>query len=416
MLKLLALILAALTGVMTSQGAERTIDAHAYSNQTPYGNVATSSVKAPPAGYELFFLETVGRHGSRTLTTPNTEARALEVWSAAAAEDAVTPLGKEFAKDVKAFQQVGKRIGYGNLSAVGTAEWAGIGRRTAAVYDDFLQQSAADGDHIAVRTTSVFRTKQSAAAMRGSLSAAIGGLRFDPPVVDDEMVIANKPSVRGQAAIDQILASADVRTAARHVLERLYDPRYVESLRDPVDEALVVYLLYCTAAGLEADTEVTFADYVPLDDARVLGYARDALNFYTFGPGVAGESGTYEDAEPLLDDFFAELDERIDGGSSAAVFRYAHGETTMPFAALIKAPGSQTQVPAGEVYTYADNPWRGYVAGRLAGNIEWAAYRDKAGKVLVTMRQNELPVPFHEGCEPSVPYFYTPAELERCLT
>jgi hypothetical protein len=99
------------------------------------------------------------------------------------------------------------------------------------------------------------------------------------------------------------------------------------------------------------------------------------------------------------------------------VFRLGHGETTMPFAALIKAPGSQKQAPRSTPFSYSTNPWRGYTAGRMAGSLEWAAYRNAAGKILVTMRYNERPVKFRSSCTPSGsdPYFYRVATLKNCL-
>ncbi len=172
----------------------------------------------------------------------------------------------------------------------------------------------------------------------------------------------------------------------------LYTPAYVDSIKDPVLAALDIYKLYATAPGMQSDTDVTFEKYVPLDLAKALAYVIDAQNFYGFGPGIAGQDFSYRAAKPILDDFFDELDKRIKGGSTAAVFRPAHGETTMPFAALLQLPGSEKQAAKGEVYTYDNNPWRGSVAGRLAGNVEWVAYRNAAKDVLVTMRYNEQPV------------------------
>lgn len=416
MLRLIALVVAAVLGLTTSPQAERTIDAHAYANQTPYGDPLISPIVQPPDGYDLFFLQTVGRHGARTLTTPGTEARALALWADAASEDAVTPRGERFAADVEEFREDEQSLGYGNLSTIGKAEWAGIGRRTADSYRDFLRQASEDGDHIEVKTSPVLRTKDSASAMRSAITEELGDVQFSPPVTDSEtLLIANDASPRGRAATEAAHHSPGVRRAARHLLGRLYDADFVAGLGDPVGEALVVHLLYSTAAGLAADTDVTFEEYVPLEDARALAYARDAITFYRYGPGVAGETSTFEDAEPLLEDFFTELERRIDGGSAAAVFRLAHGETTMPFAALIGAPGSRSQTTEGVPYTYEGNPWRGYVAGRLAGSLEWAAYRDDAGNVLVTMRQNELPAGFREGCRPLAPYLYDLHELRRCL-
>ncbi|AXT85425.1 hypothetical protein C6I20_09640 [Aeromicrobium sp. A1-2] len=99
------------------------------------------------------------------------------------------------------------------------------------------------------------------------------------------------------------------------------------------------------------------------------------------------------------------------------MFRLAHGETTMPFAALIKAPGSEIQVPSSETYSYGSNPWRGIVAGRMVGSIEWAVYQNAGGKGLVTMRYNEQPAKFSSTCRASSEgeYFYEIEVLRRCL-
>ena len=413
MLKLIAAIASLLA---TLSGPTQVVsDMHAYANQTTYGNPTTTPIRTPPSGYDLLFLESVGRHGSRSQTDDHGEQRALTVWRAASARGELTALGDRFDDDLKAFQAAERKVGYGRLSATGKAEWAGIGRRTAANYHDFLVGAATDGDDIEFETTSVRRTQQSASALRTGLDAAVPGLDFKAPTIDDRMRITNGATPAGNAAIVEVGRRADVRSAARNVLRRLYTADYVATLDHPVDQALDVYALYAIAAGMQGDTDVTFSRYVPLADARVLGFAKDAQNFYRYGPGVAGQSGSYRQARPVLEDFFAQLDKRIAGDDTAAVFRLAHGETTMPFAALIRLPGSAKQ--ASTPYSYDDNPWRGYVAGRMAGNIEWAAYRNAAGTVLVTVRYNEQPVRMNDSCTPSKldPYFYSVAELKRCL-
>jgi hypothetical protein len=417
MLKLIAFVLTTLATLSSAQ-ATVSIDALHVSNQTPYGNPAATSIKAPPPGYKTFFLETVARHGSRTMTGTSTENRVMTVWNGAAKRNALTDVGKRFDNDVRAFQAAERTVGYGQLTTQGKDQWAGIGRRTAVNYADFFAKVQADGDRIQNVTTPVLRTKQSAVAMRSSLRAAYPGLTYQPTVTDLNMVIGNGASRQGNAAIAKALRTSNVRTAARHVLRRIYTAKYVDSLSDPVGKALDIYLLYCTAAGVRAETPVTFARYVPLDDARVLGYAKDAQNFYRYGPGVSGQTSSYRAARPVLADFFARLDKRIAGGSTAAVFRFAHGETTMPFEALIRVPGSQKQVSASTYFHYGDNPWRGYVAGLPAGNVEWAVYRNASGGVLVTMRYNERPVKFRSSCTPSAlnPYFYRVSALKRCLS
>lgn len=403
--------------VMTSAQAEVS-NAHYYANQTPYGNPASTKVKTPPPGYQLLFLQTVARHGSRSLTNSRAEQRALAIWRSAAAKGMLTTRGQQFDDDVATFQKAERKIGYGDLSTVGKDEWRGIGRRTADNYASFLTSSSTRGDRVQMVTSPVYRTKQSAQYLQAGLNATVPELGFRTRKVDRDLVITDGSTSRGKAAVASIKRRSSVRAAAKHLLARLYRPSYVNSLSDPVDAALDIYLLYSTAPGMAKDTRVTFADYVPLADAAKLAAVKDAQNFYSYGPGVAGETRSFRQAQPVLDDFFRRLDQRIAGGKTAVYFRLGHGETTMPFAALIKAPGSGRQAGKKTPFTYRTNGWRGYVAGRLAGNIEWAAYRNGSGNVLVTMRYNEQPVKFRSACTPSAAgggYFYRLSQLKKCL-
>lgn len=386
-----------------------------YANQTPYGDPASTPVVAAPAGYELFFVENVGRHGARSLTSTAAETRALAVWKGAARRGALTTRGTRLDDRIRTFQRAERRIGYGDLSTLGRQEWQGIGRRTATSYGSFLSASAARGETIAMQTSPVYRTKQSAVALREGLRSVVPGLDFAPRAVEEDLLIEEGSTTKGRAAIAAAQRRSGVKAAARSVLRRAYRTSYVDRLADPVGAALDLHLLYSTAAGMARDTRVTFAEYVPASAARTLAAATDARTFYRFGPGVAGQTTSYRRARPVLDDFFDALDRRIAGGRTAAVFRLAHGEVTMPLAALLELPGSQQQ--AARVFSYRTNPWRGSVAGLLAGSIEWTAYRNASGDVLVSMRHNEQPVPFKAACRPSAagPYFYTVSELKRCL-
>lgn len=413
------LTLALVAAVLPMGGASADIVSNDkyYANQTPYGDPASTTIVAPPAGYQLLFVENVGRHGARALTDNSAEKRALAVWKKASREGQLTTRGKKFDDNIRTFQRAEKKLGYGKLSTVGKAEWRGIGRRTGSTYRDFFAASAAKGDTIAMQTSPIYRTKQSANYFRLGLQGQVPTLKTASRTVNDDLLIDEGVTKTGRAAIAKVERRSSVKAAARTVLKRIYKASYVKKLKDPVGKAMDIYLLYTTAPGMAGDTRVTFADYVPISAAKHLAEATDASNFYRFGPGVAGETSSYKRARPVLKDFFTSLDRRVAGGSTSAVFRLAHGEVTMPFAALIKAPRSEQQAAKSKAFSYGSNPWRGFVAGRLAGNIEWAAYRDASGEVLVTMRYNEQPVQFNASCTPSAagPYFYRVAELKSCL-
>ncbi len=340
----------------------------------------------------------------------------LSVWNAAKKKKALTTAGKKFASDLSWFQKAERKLGYGNLSTLGKAEWEGVGRRTATNYKTFFENLPST-DQIQRITSSVYRTKQSASYMRIGMDPVVANT-YAPNLVDSKRLqLSSGSTIAGRAAIERVKRTTTIRNAAKSVLRRMYTKKYVDSIKDPVAAAQDVYLLYCTGAAMKGLTGVTFANYFSLSDALTMGYVKDTENFYRYGPGVAGQTHSYAQARPLLTDFFTRLEDRIGGGNIAAVFRHGHGETTMPFAALIKAPGSEKQVAAKSNYTRSGNPWRGHVAGIPAGSIEWVAYKNAAGRVLVTMRYNEKPVDFKAGCDADSgnPHFYTVDELRTCL-
>ena len=215
-----------------------------------------------------------------------------------------------------------------------------------------------------------------------------------------------------------------------------------------VDAAMDLYNLYIIAADMQEENtgdhtfnfDQYFAD-VPAEEGDVFAWILDMEDFYEKGPSYAGQDETYRIAQPLLDDFFASIDERVAGGDTAATFRFAHAETIMPFAALIGAPGSTQQAPAvvepqsvDDVYNYNNNEWRGETVTPMAANIQWdVATRDgidpKTGKAytpLIRMLYNEEEVAFGgtntltrglSSCTPVAEgsTWYKESELKGCL-
>lgn len=218
-----------------------------------------------------------------------------------------------------------------------------------------------------------------------------------------------------------------------------------KSIESVVDAAMDLYNLYIIAADMTVenagshtfDFDQYFADIAPTEGetfAETFAWILDAEDFYEKGPSVAGQTETYRIAQPLLDDFFNSIDDRVaDGGTTAATFRFAHAETIVPFAALIKAPGSEEQIPQDKIYDPLDllgdqgyqSNWYGESVTPMAANIQWdVATKDgkdpKTGKAytpLVRMLYNETEVPFNASCTPVAEgsTWYKESELKSCL-
>jgi hypothetical protein len=392
--------------------------ARTYASEAPYGNAATAKIAQPPKGYSLFFVETVGRHGSRAGVSSAEENRVLKLWEQAKKAGALTETGEGLKADIKRFQAAEKELGYGQLSALGKSELAGIGRRMTDNYAEFFSRAQEDGDEIAFVTSPVKRTKDSAAAMKGAITKRYSDLKVAKDAVSERtLIVEGNPSAIGNQHIRQLKKLPDVKIAANNVLANLFQPQYVATIKNPVAAAIDVYRVFQRAPALVAETDVTFTEYVDAADAEILGQEQTGEKFYRYGPGIRDESNSYIGAKPLLNDFMKRLDERVDGGKTAAVFRLAHGETVMPFTALTQLRSANQPEPQGGLYGDETNPFRGWKSGAIAASIEWAAYRNEAGKVLLTLRFNEEPSRFSKACEPTEPDgpFYTLAEIKSCI-
>ena len=391
-----------------------------YGSEAPYGNAATSKIATPPDGYTPFFIETIGRHGSRTATGSAEENRILKMWDQAEKQGALSENGLNLRRDIERFQAAEKKVGYGELTGIGKAELAGIGRRTADNYGELFSKAQEDGDEIQFVTSPVKRTKESAEAMKGAIKKRYPDLTVAKDAVSEKtLVIGANPSPIGRQHIKRLKSKElpDVRIAANNILLSVFQPQYVDSVKNPIGAALDLYAMYQRAPSLRAETDVTFEQYVDKGDAEVLAQEQAGEKFYRYGPGIRGESSSYQGAKPLLNDFMKRLNQRVNGGKTAAVFRLAHGETLMPFTALTQLRSANQQEPKGGLYKEEFNPWRSYKSGLLAGSIEWVAYKNDAGKVLLTLRFNEEPSRFSKACTPTEPDgpFYTLEEIKKCI-
>ena len=200
------------------------------------------------------------------------------------------------------------------------------------------------------------------------------------------------------------------------------------------DAAMDLYNLYIIAADMENEnTGVHTFDFdqyfqgEQAGDAELFAWALDAEDFYEKGPSRSGQDETYKIAQPLLDDFFNVIDQRVSGGKTVATFRFAHAETMMPFAALLGLPGSTRQAANSvtDVYAYANNEWRGESVTPMAANVQWDVVAKtgndpKTGRAytpLVRMLYNETEIPFRAECTPIADgsHWYKLTELKTCL-
>lgn len=441
-----------------------------YSSKQPYfpqGN----SYSAPPAGFHEIHTQSLDRHGSRGLSSFKYDDFAQQMLEEAERQNALTPLGRQLLPQVQALIDImgklpggfGLKPGYGNLTQVGRDELFGIGvrnaQRNAALLRDINTQN------LRIEFSSSGQPRANDSGWNFGLGLLSGNaqltdnLDFDTKaghvVIEEqpELLYAHKDKDapgyaryqrwKGSELVDDLEdLSVDQpcsRRAARTLLERIFTPEFVDELDNEelnftgrenpdkdvdgmVDAALKFYNLYIITPALAGQPGTPKGGWLFdrfMDDtiASTMAYLLDVEDFYESGPAVEGQTASYDLYEPLLEEMLASIKRRAEGGKVAAQYRFAHSETLVPLAALLKTPGSERGVPVDQLMTYENSPWRGDSVSPMAANIQWDAFENQTGQVVVRMLYNEKEIPFKDACQPIAEgsMFYRLEELKVCL-
>lgn len=437
-----AVVAAAMLATPAALAGEGT--ARYYSSKQPYVAPASTSYSAIPSRYHLAYTESVARHGSRGLSSYKYDAL-LALMAQSAAENNyagfVSPeVGKEFINNVNAITAVNVGNGYGMLSGQGAIQHQGIGERIYQRDADLFANAAKQGLRVSYQSSGEPRATESGEnfklgfdqASNGLLANAVvapnnpadnnSGKNFDKNTTTLYFHKTDNPDGTQKTGAANCAAGADPAKDANACGDAK------KKIASEQDAAMDLYNLYIIAADMEQENTgshtFNFDQYFQgqhAQEAKTFAWSLDAEDFYEKGPGRAGQDETYRIAQPLLDDFFNAIDTRERAGT-AATFRFAHAETIIPFAALLKLPGSQQQ--ASELYTYENNPWRGESVTPMAANVQWDVVvrdgTDVSGQPyqpLVRMLYNEKEIGFNDSCTPIADgsTWYKESELKSCL-
>jgi LPXTG-motif cell wall-anchored protein len=305
-------------------------------------------------------------------------------------------------------------------------------RERAQAYEDYVTRQTGDGGAIAAAMQYIEAKPRSVEAANDLLSG-IFTPGFIAAIGTDKAHTWYNTADGSKGGAVACAPGADTKADP----DACGDPK--KSIKSTVDAAMSLYNLYIIAADMQEENvaphRFDFAQYFTgrPADAEWFAYLLDAEDFYEKGPSLAGHDETYSIAEPLLDDFFATIDARVAGGDVVATFRFAHAETIIPFAALLRLPGSTVAAPDNaapvsdaDVYDDATNPWRGSEVTPMAANVQWdvvsrAGIDPATGAAytpLVRMLYNEREIAFTPGCRAVAAgsHWVKETELKHCLT
>ncbi|MBN9644832.1 histidine-type phosphatase [Corynebacterium mendelii] len=430
-------------------------------------------VSQPPAGFTMAYTTLLGRHGSRTNVKTKHYNSIIKVIDKAEKADPanVTDLGRQVREDTRKLTEITDSMpaddkleppdsgATGTLTELGKREWQDIAKRNYTRNQDFYEKVAQVNKE---NTLQWYSSPKGRSQLSGinfakglhkanrNLDDAMGytsrHVHVDPHVYEGDtndlswrstlMVMYKNENAAGYeayhrarklpdrtTAYDRIKTSDAVKQAARHVALKVLSEDYV----DTMDEREIRHLAedlhgadgYSRLSSMnkKAPSSWSFAQLFSNETAKQFRLIDDAKSFYTFGPGRATSTDGYRIYEPLVTQLLTDVKQSTTGQSDIkGRFYFTHGETIGPVQSILQTPETWFPTAPGEVYT-PDNGWNSSVAVPMASNIQWDAFTNEAGIILVRMLLNEKETFFGKKCLPIADgsHFYTLEELQACL-
>ena len=398
------------------------------STLTPYPAPKKVVAVKPPAGFEPVFAENVARHGARALTDGDLLDDTIGLWEEAKAAGALTKAGRQFGPDARALRAAMEKGGFGNLSTLGKEEQQAIGAREGERLSAMFDTAIADGAKVDVFDSGKGRAEASAENFSRGLQSVQPDLEIEPPESDEKMLKFDDKNKQYEnfledgpwkAAYNEVRRRSGIDQAAEAALKHLYTADFVAGIDKPLYYGNGIFDVYRSGPAMSRDVDVDTRPLMPRKAADAFNYVDDGRYFYSRGPGVEGDDGSYQAAQILLDDFFTVIDDRLQGRGPhphAAVYRFAHAEEITPFASLLELPGADEPGKPGETYTYENNDFRVARVAPLSANIEWTVW-NKGDTNIVSISHNEVQTTVGRDCQPyqGTTKFYELEELRTCL-
>ena len=398
------------------------------STLTPYPAPSKASELEAPDGFEPVFAELVARHGARSLTDGELLGDTIRLWEKARDADALTSAGKRFGPAARTLQAAMREVGFGQLSTLGQEEMQAIGERTGERLSGMFEAALEDGAKVDVFDSGKDRAKASAKNFSVGLSSTQPDLEIEPTETDEKMLKFDSENNEYEDFLEdgpwkspynQVRKLSRIDEAAVDTLEHLYTPEFVAGIGNKLFYANGIFDVYRGGPAMSRDVDVDTRKLMPVKAAETFAYVDDGRYFYSRGPGLEGDDGSYQAAQILLDDFFTVIDDRLEDRGDhphAAVFRFAHAEEITPFASLLELPGADEQGKPGETFTYENNDFRVSTVAPLSANIEWVVWGN-GDTHIVSVSHNEVPTTVGRDCQlyEDTENFYELDELRSCL-
>lgn len=366
-----------------------------------------------PKNYQPFYINHVGRHGSRYISKPKHEEITLQILQQAKEQKQLTAQGKKLLNQLTKINEL-NRDHYGALTDLGKTDISKIAQRMLNTYPTVFR-----ANHIDVMSTTIPRAIDSAKAFLQPFSSLYPDLTITQQPEDSQVLLRffeyapaylnYKKSQEIKTAVNSLEKSALTKQISQKIADKLFSKSFAARLKDGIeinddkiktrDFVLSLFAIYQETLSFSPATcsknNINLAKYFSSADKKWLTTVITAKNYLQIGPAFDIHGIQINIAAPLLREIITSSETAINDDTINANFRFAHAETISPLATLLELDGTTNITDAIENYP---NYWKAEQIIPMGANIQFIFYRHKTKpqpilvKVLLNEREVHLPI------------------------
>lgn len=340
-----------------------------------------------PKGFKPFFVNHIARHGSRTYISYKTAGKLLEQLALAHKNGCLTATGLRMEKDLLYLYDYMDGT-WGDLTPLGERQHREIAQR---MYRNFPEVFKGKGRKVDAISTTVPRSMVSMASFMSELKGLNPDIEMNMQSSDRYRPLL---AVSGYSDHRAHIAQGAYKQPFEQLERTKSTDRFISSLfKDggkclAGDAADFMYDMFSVAMiAPNIDCPVTLMEYFNEGEKFDQWELHSLKEYLVKAKSVPAGDVAVSIIKKLLDQMLSSSQEAVEGTSPYdALFRFAHGENTIPLAAVMELDGlGITEPNPAEVYKV----WQSFNANPMATNIQWILYRNRKGEVMIKVLYNE---------------------------
>ena len=403
---LLSAIVLASASVAFSQTAREEI--HAKKERTGSNYLAYETPTQPltrsPKGYEPFYINHYGRHGSRWLIGEGDYTRPLTTLREAHDAGQLTELGEDVLQRFERFYPTTiKRLG--DLTTVGERQHHGIGKRMTERFPEVFKGDA----EVDARSTVVIRCILSMEAECEEITGFNPDIKIHNDVSEAFQYYLNHEDSKYMH--DMRWVGDDVKAAYRDKFTQparfcgLIFKKGVNYFEKESQAKTFMRRMFEVCSNMQShDTDISFYDLFTEDELYDLWKTKNIEWYINYAAAPLSSTKVPFCQFNLLKNMLDTADTILVSGRHGATLRFGHEVCVLPLACLLELDSCGRQV---ENLDDLDKQWVNYRIFPMGCNIQLVYYRPKKGKsgdilVKALLNEKEATLPVHTD---NYPYY-----------